>query len=199
MNNKITVKICGLNTAEAVKAAENGGAEFLGFIFHPPSPRYITPADAGIISRNAKAKKVAVVVDAANELLEDIIRNLNPDYIQLHGNETDKRAEEIKQTFYIPLIKAIHNYQPSTINHQLYDYLLFDSAGGGTGKQFDYTNFTPPQNIEWFLSGGLNAENVLAAIKQTGAKMVDVSSGVESTRGVKDANKIAAFLKKVSY
>jgi len=192
----IRTKICGLRTEEAVRAAEAGGAEFLGFVFYPPSPRYITPAEAGIISRHTSLKKVAVVVDTTNEFLDDIIRNLNPDYIQLHGKETEERALEIKQRFDLPLIRSI--VYRSTFNVQrLYDFLLFDSEGGGTGKQFDYSGFKAPSQ-PWFLSGGLNAANVAAAIKATGAKLLDVSSGVEREKGVKDPQKIIEFLKVVN-
>jgi phosphoribosylanthranilate isomerase len=199
----IKVKICGLKTREAVETADQNGAEFLGFIFAEKSPRYITPVEAGKISQNVKAKKVAVVVDASDELLADIITHLQPDYIQLHGNENDERAEEIIAKFGAKLIKAYSvervaysETKRQTLNaKRLYDFLLFDSPGGGTGKQFDYSGFQAPSQ-PWFLSGGLNIENLAEAVKTTGAIYVDVSSGVESERGVKSIEKIKEFLKK---
>jgi len=189
----IRAKICGLKTEEAIRAAQDNGAEFLGFIFHPKSPRYLTPEQAGKISKVATAKKVAVVVDADDEPLSNIILQLKPDYIQLHGEESELRAREIKDRFGLPLIRAIKPNQ--YVFQNLYDYILVDSPnGGGSGKTFDWRNFTPPAQ-DWFLSGGLNAQNVKEAIATTGAKMVDVSSGVESAPGVKDLAKIKAFLK----
>ena len=194
---KVRAKICGLKTQEAIEVAQNNGAEFLGFIFAKDSPRYITPKDAGKVGKVATAKKVAVVVDPSDELLQEIIHELKPAYIQLHGNESKERAQEIKDRFNLPLIRAIRpNENPA--NDGLYDYFLVDSPfGGGSGKTFDWEAFQPPSG-EWFLSGGLTAKNVAKAVKTTGAKMVDVSSGVESKRGVKDLAKIKEFLQKIS-
>ena len=155
---------------------------------------------------------MAVVVEATDELLDDIIRNLNPDYIQLHGKETEKRAKEIREKFDIKLIRSViaseqrergnpdwiaSSSQATSRNDELYSFLLFDSEGGGTGKQFDYSGFKAPSQ-PWFLSGGLNAGNVAAAAKATGAKLLDVSSGVEREKGVKDPQKIIEFLKVVN-
>jgi phosphoribosylanthranilate isomerase len=206
----IKVKICGLKTREAVEVADNNGADFLGFVFCEKSPRNITPIDAGKISQGVKAKKVAVVVDASDEMLAEIMKHLKPDYIQLHGNESDERISEIKNKYNIKSIKALdvnrHFVSENDPSHSknrtpqqsredgLYDFILFDSPGGGTGVQFDYEGFKSPIKIEWFLSGGLNAQNITEAVKITGAKMVDISSGVESTKGVKDLTKIKEFL-----
>ncbi len=194
--SKIRAKICGLKTKEAVAAATQNGASFLGFIFCDKSPRYITPLEAGKISKNTNIPKVAVVVDATDRLLTDIIQHLDPHYIQLHGNETVERAKAIKDKFRIALIRSVTpNHYPDS---KLYDYLLVDNPkGGGSGEQFDYANFTPPL-AEYFLSGGLTPENVTEAIKATGAKMVDISSGVESAKGVKDLQKIKEFLKALN-
>lgn len=191
----IKVKICGLKTREAVETADQNGAEFLGFIFAEKSPRYITPQEAGKISEGVKAKKVAVVVNASDELLDEIVNHLKPDYIQLHGNESDFRANEIKSKYNIKLIKALTPNPKNLTPQKIYDFLLFDSPGGGTGKQFDYSGFKAPAQ-PWFLSGGLNIENLAEAVKTTGATYVDVSSGVESERGVKSIEKIKEFLKK---
>lgn len=195
--SKIKVKICGIKTPEALEAAQNNGADFLGFVFCESSPRNIDMPTAKQLGALAKIPKVAVTVNASDELLANIIANLQPDYIQLHGDETDARAKEIKEKFGIKLIKALTPNTQHPTPQKIYDFLLFDSAGGGTGKQFDYLNFKAPQGIDWFLSGGLNAENVQDAIKTTGAKFVDVSSGVESQRGVKSSELIKQFLSKV--
>lgn len=189
----IRAKICGLKTVEALKAAENSGAEFLGFIFHPKSARYITPEQAAEISRHATAKKVAVVVDADDETLDAIVKNLKPDYIQLHGNESEERAREIKARFNLPLIRAVApNVYPD--NTGFYEFLLVDApGGGGKGIAFDWEKFNQPAG-DYFLSGGLNPDNLSQAVKVTGARMVDVSSGVEISPGVKDLGKIQQFL-----
>lgn len=187
-------KICGLKTKEDVQAADEAGVDFLGFVFYSPSPRNVSPQLAGEISSGVRAKKVAVVVDASDELLNKIVEKLQPDFIQLHGKESDERAQEIKQKFNLPLIRAcaVNDYAQSG----LYDYILIDSPGGGTGKQFDYTNFQAPSQ-PWFLSGGINADNLNEAVKTTGAKLVDISSGVEREKGVKDIQLIREFLKKI--
>lgn len=185
-----------------MQTAQDNGAEFLGFVFYDPSPRNISFEAAAELGKISAAKKVAVTVDADDELLTQIISSLQPDYIQLHGSETEERAEEIKSKFNVALIKAANpNYQSSIISHQLYDYLLIDSPKdelpGGNGKTFDWNNFTPPTK-DWFLSGGLNISNIEQAIKATGASMVDISSGVEAQRGVKDLGLIKQFLEKVN-
>ena len=206
----VRAKICGLKSEEAIITAQNNGAEFLGFIFCAGSPRHLSPVKAGRIAKAATAKKVAVVVDADDTLLQTIIDELQPDYIQLHGKESDNRARDIKQKFKLPLIRStLPNAYPSPTNaypelvsgyagYSLYDYLLIDApGGGGKGVPFDWKSFTPPKQA-WFLSGGLNVDNIREAVKTTGALMVDVSSGVESSPGVKDLDKIEIFLKTVN-
>lgn len=187
----VKAKICGLSTPEAIEAAQNNGASFLGFIFAEKSPRFITPTKAAELAAYAKIPKVAVVVDASDNFLDEIVSALKPDYIQLHGSETDERAKEIKARYNIKLIRALELGQ--NVESGIYDFLMFDSPGGGTGKQFDYTSFSTPKH-PWFLSGGLDAGNLADAVAATGAELVDVSSGVESARGVKDLNKIVQFL-----
>lgn len=188
----IRTKICGLKTKEAVEVADGNGAAFLGFVFCEKSPRYITPELAEEISAEAVAAKVAVVVEPSYEDLDKIVKHLKPDFIQIHGDMAAVEAAQIKLKYSIPLIRAcVANSYPKG---SLYDYILVDSPNAGSGKQFDYSNFTPPEQ-DWFLSGGLTPENVAEAIAQTGAQMVDVSSGVESERGVKDIALIEAFLK----
>jgi phosphoribosylanthranilate isomerase len=141
----VQVKICGLKTPDAVEAAQDAGASFLGFVFCEKSPRHITYDVARELGQLARIPKVAVTVNATNDELTQIIASLNPEYIQLHGTESNERAQEIKDKFGVKLIKALTNDQQLTTNNQLYDFLLFDSPGGGTGKQFDYTNFKAPK------------------------------------------------------
>lgn len=193
MNNK--VKICGLKTVEAIQASQDAGADFLGFVFYPPSPRNVTTAESKLLGQATSTAKVAVVVDASDELLAEIIENLQPDYIQLHGKESAERAAEIKDKFKLPLIRSCdpNNYPDA----ELFDYLLIDSSHGH-GKTFDWDNFTPP-NSPYFLSGGLDCSNISEAISKTTASMVDVSSGVESERGVKDIGLIQEFINKVKH
>jgi len=193
---KIRSKICGLKSEEAIITAQENGAEFLGFIFCPKSPRHLSPVEAGRLGKVATAKKVAVTVDADDTLLKTIIEELKPDYIQLHGHESDHRAIAIKTKFGLPLIRSRHPDQVET--NDLYDFLLIDTpGGGGKGVPFDWKDFTPPEQ-NWFLSGGLNVDNIAEAVKTTGSKLVDISSGVESAPGVKDLDKIKAFLKTVN-
>jgi len=196
---KIIAKICGLKTRESIITAQENGADFLGFVFYPPSPRHLTPQQAAELAHFATAKKVAVTVDANDALLAEIVESLQPDYIQLHGEETTKRAQQIKQQYGLGLIRSIEpNIYPE--DSGLYDYLLVDAPKaelpGGNGRKFDWKNFTPPTH-NWFLSGGLNAENIAEALKITQAKMVDISSGVEKERGIKDDKLIAEFLQKL--
>lgn len=193
---KIRSKICGLKTVESIQAAQDNGAEFLGFVFCEKSPRNLSPEEVGELASACTAKKVAVVVDASDELLDAIVENLKPDFIQLHGPETQERASEIKKEYGVGLIRAVEpNEYPENLD--IYDYLLIDPSHG-QGKVFDWNTLQAPEGIEWFLSGGLNVDNVTEAVNISGALLVDVSSGVEAERGVKSPEKIKEFLDKVA-
>ena len=201
------IKNCGLNSAQAIEAAITQGADFLGFIHYPPSPRHISPSHVSrfLSPHSATPSKVAVTVNASNQELQDIIAAYKPDYLQLHGDESPERTQEIRTLFGLPLIKAIavmtsddvtqaHSYET------LVDYLLFDtktpnaSVHGGSGVSFDWSLLADNTlNCPYFLSGGLHADNVTEALRITDAPAVDVSSGIELHRGVKDATKIAQF------
>jgi len=200
------VKICGLTTPEAVEAAAE--ADFAGFIFYPPSPRNLTPAKAAELAKAMRPAPVAVVVDANDELLQELKGTLKPAYFQLHGNETPARVQEIKNKFGIPVIKAIRvasgDDAAKTNAYEDYtDMLLFDARPpkglpGGNGLAFDWRilahrSFTLP----WFLSGGLTASNVEEAMRISGAKMVDVSSSLESSPGIKDPALVREFIQKI--
>ncbi len=212
MSNSLNVKICGLTDKETVKAAVKAGASHLGFIFYPPSPRSLTPKEAGYIASKTSnhIKRVAVIVDAKDNLIHDIIQNLSPHILQLHGSETSHRIQEIKEKFKLPIMKAIKvaNYNDIKSSQQyndVSDFLLFDakppmigknSLPGGNGISFDWALLRSAKiNKPWFLSGGIHVGNVQEAIKITKSKSIDISSGVEDQPGVKNVQKIEVFMK----
>jgi phosphoribosylanthranilate isomerase len=205
-------KICGLSTAEDVDAALIGGAAYLGFMAWPPSRRHITPINAGHLAASARgnAKVVAVVVDADDAWIDEIMRDLAPDYVQLHGNETPERADALKRRTGARIIRAvrvgsIEDILSSRAFDDVADHMLYDArapegseAPGGNGVAFDWSvTSAVPRGKPWFLAGGLNPQNVTEALRQTGAPLVDVSSGVERSPGCKDPFLIKDFLFKV--
>ncbi len=203
------VKICGLTEAGGVAGALEAGARYLGFVFFPMSPRHVTPERAEALARPARdrAEIVAVTVDADDVALEAVARALAPDYIQLHGAETPARAQAARRFARKGVIKALSvarsaDLEAAAAYATIADLFLFDAkapAGanrpGGNGAAFDWAilagrTFARP----WLLSGGLHAGNVAAAIAASGARAVDVSSGVERAPGVKDRSRVAEFL-----
>jgi phosphoribosylanthranilate isomerase len=203
------VKICGLKTAAAVEAALAGGADYVGFVFYPPSPRNISPEAAAEIASGARgrAKIVALFVDPDDALLERVVTALAPDLIQLHGRETPERVAEIRARFERPVMKAIKVETASEAAQALRylgvaDLILFDAKApkdstrpGGHGAVFDWHALDGVKDkVAYMLSGGLTAENVAQSIRVTGADAVDVSSGVEARPGEKDTRLIAKFL-----
>ena len=214
MSNSLNVKICGLTNKETVKAAVKAGASHLGFIFYPPSPRSLTPKEAGYITSTTSnhIKRVAVIVDARDDLISDIIQNLSPHILQLHGSETIHRIQEIKEKFKLPIMKAIKvaNYNDIKSSQQYNDssdFLLFDAKPpmigkntlpGGNGISFDWALLRSAKiKKPWFLSGGIHVGNVQEAIKITRSKSIDISSGVEDQPGVKNVEKIKVFMKSL--
>jgi phosphoribosylanthranilate isomerase len=206
----LLVKICGLSTPEALDAALDAGADMVGFVFFAPSPRNISLETARALSARVKdrAEKVALTVDADDLVLAQIIDAQQPDVLQLHGHETPERVTAIKQRFGLPVMKALAIETQSDLAAirsytHIADRLLFDARPprdatrpGGLGKPFDWQllqNLDLP--IPYLLSGGLDAENVAEALRITRALGVDVSSGVERTPGVKDPDKIRAFVR----
>jgi len=205
----VAVKICGLSTPQSVDAAVQGGAQFLGFVFFPPSPRAIDPATARDLADRvpSSVRKVAVVVDATDDSLETIVDALNADMIQLHGKETPERVADIRGRIGCDVIKAIPVVDADDVAgaeryDEVADMLLFDAKPqpedalpGGNARTFDWSLMANTKTSKpWFLSGGLTKECLQDAVAASGARFVDVSSGVESTRGVKDHQKFAHFL-----
>lgn len=202
----VAVKICGLTTEEAVRAAR--AADYAGFVYFPASPRHLTIERAATLRTllPSSVKAVSVLVDPDDTLLKQVTETLAPDYLQLHGHETPERVKAIKEKSKTRIIKAIPVRASDDVAQamrfaKIADMLLFDAkppAGGfpgGNALSFDWAllkNRTFP--LPWMLSGGLNADNAAEAIHQSGAPAVDVSSGVERAPGVKDPALIDAFI-----
>lgn len=207
------IKICGLKTPEAVDAALDGGATHIGFIFFPKSPRHLAPAAAGQLRDAAKgrAKVVAVTVDADDATLDEIVRALRPDMLQLHGHETPGRVTYVKKRYGLPVIKAFavreaSDFDVITPYKGIADRFLFDAKPpkgselpGGNGVSFDWALLDAlDADVDYMLSGGLNAGNIAGALQKTHAPGIDVSSGVERAPGEKDVRLIEEFFQAVS-
>jgi phosphoribosylanthranilate isomerase len=206
----LIVKICGLSTPETLDAALVGGADMVGFVFFPPSPRDLGVEAARALGErvNGRAKKVALSVDATDAELDRVVEALKPDMLQLHGEETPERVATVRSRFHLPVMKALPiegraDLSPIRLYEKIADWLLFDGRAtrdatrpGGLGKTFDWTVL---QNLDlqvpFMLSGGLDASNVSEALRITHAPAVDVSSGVERAPGEKDPDKIRAFIR----
>jgi phosphoribosylanthranilate isomerase len=203
------VKICGLKTEAALEAALSGGADYVGLVFFPPSPRSIEPAAATALAGKARgrAKVVALLVDAEDGLIDAVVKAVGPDMLQLHGNEAPDRAVAIRHRWNLPVIKAVkvataRDARVALDYRAMVDYILFDAQPpegatrpGGHGTAFDWSVLTGvKEHVPFILSGGLNPDNVAEAIRATRATIVDVSSGVESSPGEKDPALIQRFL-----
>jgi len=207
---KPIVKICGITTLDALEAALAAGADMIGLVFFPPSPRNVSiPAAARLAARaRGEAEIVALTVDADDDMLETICRAIDPDVLQLHGNETPERVAEVRRRTGKRVMKAIkvatrEDAQAALAYRECADSVLFDARPpqgadrpGGHGVTFDWAVLDGiADQIPFMLSGGLTPENVTEAIRRTRARAVDVSSGVESAPGVKSPDLIAAFLR----
>ena len=206
----VEVKICGLSTPETVDAAVAAGAELIGLVFFPKSPRNVSLEQARQLADRARgrAKIVTLVVDADDALLRAIAATVDPDLIQAHGAETPERIAEIGRITGKPVIKAIRVKDQSDIAAAadystvasliLYDAKAPETLGnalpGGNGHAFDWGLLEGERRPAFMLAGGLNPENVAEAIRVTGAPVVDVSSGVESAPGIKDIGLIRKFI-----
>lgn len=207
-----SAKICGLSTAETVSAALDGGAAFVGFVFFAKSPRNIDAETAFRLAQPARnrAKVVAVVVDPDDDALDRLVGALKPDLIQLHGKEPPARVAQVRDRTGVGVIKALSvseaaDFAAAAPYDGLVDHLMFDAKPptgsdlpGGVGASFDWSllhgrRFERPH----FLAGGLDPWNASLAVRQSGAPLLDVSSGVERGPGVKDPGLISAFLDAV--
>ena len=205
------VKICGLSTPETLEAALDAGADLVGFVRFPKSPRHVSLDLGRDLSRQARGRalRVVLLVDADDAAIADAVEALDPDLLQLHGRESPERAAAIRSRFGRPVLKAIGIADASDlaalgpyaggVDHLLLDAKPPRDAGalpGGNGLSFDWRllNGLDP-GLSFMLSGGLNPGNVAEAVRLTGSRAVDVSSGVESGPGVKDPGKIEAFVK----
>lgn len=205
------VKICGITEPKTLQTAIDSGARFIGLVFYPPSPRHVSFDIAWNLARMIPTgvRCVGLFVDPDDALLERIATGIQLDMIQLHGDESAGRVAEIKARYNIPVMKAIRVGSADDLEQlegfeAAADWLLFDAKPvgadlpGGTGERFDWSllkgrSFKKP----WMLGGGLSQENVTEALSILSPDAVDVSSGVESSRGVKDETKIKSFISAV--
>jgi phosphoribosylanthranilate isomerase len=205
----IDVKICGLRTPETVAAAVAGGARWVGFVFFPASPRALPPGAAAALAAIVPAGvgRVGLVVDADDALLRSILDAVPLEMLQLHGNETPARVAEIRRHVRLPVMKAIavsaaDDLRRAAAYADVADRLLFDAQPprgtdrpGGNAARFDWQLLRGFEcRLPWLLAGGLDAGSLAAAVEASGARAVDVSSGVEDTPGVKSVERIRAFL-----
>jgi phosphoribosylanthranilate isomerase len=206
----LLVKICGLSTPETLDVALQAGADMVGFVFFPPSPRHIGLEIARDLGRRAKGRavKVALTVDADDVTLGNIVETLRPDMLQLHGSETVARLRDIKQAFGLPVMKAIAVENADDLAllpgyAAVADRILFDARApkhatrpGGLGAVFDWHLLEKLDlKLPFMVSGGLNAGNVAEAVRVTRAGGVDVSSSVERAPGIKDPDLIRGFIR----
>ncbi|MFP6735352.1 MAG: phosphoribosylanthranilate isomerase [Rhodospirillales bacterium] len=209
--SNIAVKICGLNRAISVDAAVAGGARYTGFVFYPPSPRNLGPGEARALTERVPVGilRVALFVDPTDAEIDRVLDQNRFDIIQLHGGETPDRVAEISGRTGLEVMKAVklaarEDLDAAESYHAVADRLMFDAlppkdmAGalpGGNALAFDWDLLAGAQvPLPWMLAGGLTAENLAQAVGRSGAKAVDVSSGVEDAPGVKSPEKIRAFL-----
>ena len=212
MHSKVRVKICGITNTADMDASIKYGTYYAGLMFFEKSPRFINLNLAKKLSLHAgnKIKKVAVTVNLTNQILDEIVNNVPLDFIQLHGKETPERVYEIKTRYKLPVIKAIgiselDDLDSISLFKGVADQLLIDAKSpsssvlpGGNGLNFDWELL---RNFEfrcpWLLAGGLNSENAAEAITLTGARQLDLSSGVEKIPGLKDHRKISLFMSAI--
>jgi phosphoribosylanthranilate isomerase len=205
----VRVKICGLTRAEDVAAVAAAGGAYGGFVFFLKSPRNVTPDQARALALLAPPglAKVALVVDADDAALDAITQAVPLDMLQLHGHETPERVLAVRARYGLPVMKAVGVAEEADLPKiglyaQVADQILIDAKPpkgvdlpGGNGLAFDWRLIAGKRWAKpWMLAGGLTPENVAEAVAMTGARQVDVSSGVESAPGLKDAGRITAFV-----
>ena len=206
----VRVKICGINHPDALGAALAGGVRFVGFVFYPRSPRAVPPPLAAELARMVPTgvRVVGLFVSPSDSQLDDVIAQVPLDYLQLHDDEPPERLSQIRQRFSLPVIKACRVATAADLDRAadyvgVSDILLFDARPpadpaalpGGNGLAFDWNLLAGRRwSKPWMLSGGLTNETLPSAVAISGARMVDVSSGVEDRPGHKDIDRIRAFL-----
>ena len=209
MNNLFEIKVCGINDEISMNTALKCKVDYVGLVFYPNSPRNITfnlTKDL-LKSRNKTTKIVALTVDPNDDFLNEIKKFVNPDYIQLHGNENSRRCFDIKNKLNVPLIKGmnvknkIDLLRKSKEFEDICDILLLDAPSealpGGNGKKFDWDILKDfKSKKKWMLAGGLNIQNIENAIDITKAPAIDISSGLEISKGIKDSKLIEEFVIK---
>ena len=204
----VQVKICGLNDEDSIDAALEAGADFIGFVFFAKSPRAVSAEQAAELVQFVEGvSKVGLFVDPDDALLDEVNSHLRLDLLQFHGSETPERLAQVRDEYGVQVMKVIpvattEDLAAAEPFYDVVDWILFDAKPpkdsdlpGGNAVSFDWSvlkGFKCP--VPWMLAGGLTAANVAEAIKATGARAVDVSSGVESSPGTKDPAKIAAFV-----
>ena len=209
MSNNFEIKICGINDKLCMDAAIESKADYIGLVFYDKSPRNLSLSDAKKLlkNRNQHSKIVALTVNSDDDFIKDIEQNIRPDYFQLHGNETPLRCKEIKVKFETPIIKGIgiknklDLIKANQDYENLCDILLLDSPSsilpGGNGEMFNWNiikNCEPSK--KWMLAGGLNINNIEKAVKISNPPAIDISSGVEISKGIKDPEMIKNFITK---
>lgn len=205
----VEVKICGINDLAAMNAALSARADLVGLVFFPPSPRAVTPLGGADLAAAARGRAMiaALLVDAEDEFIRDVVSRVNPDLLQLHGSETPRRVAEIRACFGKPVMKAVAVSSAADLAQvpayeAVADRILYDAKPpkdadrpGGHGRAFDWNLLAKVSRKKpMMLSGGLDPENVAEAIKIARPDGVDVSSGVEDAPGVKNAGKIKSFI-----
>jgi len=205
----VEVKICGITDEDAMDAAIEAGADYVGLVFFPPSPRNVTPDRAAELVEFAPGDvtKVGLFVDPDDSTLDAVLTRVRLDLLQLHGHETPERVEAIRLEYGLPVMKVLSVSDAADLGAAepylaVADRLLFDAKPpkgavlpGGNAVSFDWSILTGRKwGLPWMLAGGLTPANVAEAVRISGASCVDVSSGVESAPGVKDAEKIRAFI-----
>ena len=202
------IKICGISTVEALDAAIDARADFIGLVFFPPSPRHVDGHAASALAMRAGGRigRVGLFVDAEDALIGEGIRAGRLEALQLHGEETPERVAQVKERFHLPVWKAVpvataEDVASADRYRDAADLTLFDAKTpkeaalpGGMGLSFDWSLLNKWKGRPgWGLAGGLRGDNVAEAIIRTSPPLVDTSSGVESAPGVKDAERIAQF------
>ena len=207
----VLVKTCGMNSQSSIKAAIRAGADYLGFVFYEPSPRHVSYCEAGELALGIPAHiaKVALIVNADDARIEQIIKVLSPDIFQAHGGESPQRIKEISARFGRPVWKAVpvgtaDDVAGAARYEGVADKVLFDARvpedmqgalPGGNALSFEWKLLAQSPIKEFVLAGGLTPENIGEAVRLTNAAIVDASSSLESAPGIKDNGKIAAFIR----